>query len=88
MKLGNSQTTPHSSPSQVSYGASYVIIFQEKLPNLYDDSLEIITAEYTTRNMQTFSTLLWYGKGRFHPYPSGLFHQHWGNHVITPVPVK
>ena len=24
----------------------------------------------------------------FHPYPSGLLHGHWGNHMIAPVPVK
>ena len=23
-----------------------------------------------------------------YPYPSGLFHWHWGNHRISPVPVK
>ena len=26
--------------------------------------------------------------GQFYPYPSGLLHRHWGNHIITPVPVK
>ena len=26
--------------------------------------------------------------GQFYPYPSGLLHWHWGNHVIAPVPVK
>ena len=24
----------------------------------------------------------------FSPYPSGLLHWHWGNHMIAPVPVK
>ena len=24
----------------------------------------------------------------FFPYPSGLFHRHWGNHMIAPLPVK
>ena len=40
--------------------------------------------------------LFGYGQGNwFHPYPSGLLHWHWGNHMITwgkhmiaPVPVK
>ena len=26
--------------------------------------------------------------GWFYPYTSGLFHWHWGNHMIAPVPVK
>ena len=31
--------------------------------------------------------LLWLGD-RFYSYLSGLFHWHWGNHMIAPVPVK
>ena len=27
-------------------------------------------------------------KWRIYPYPSGLLHWHWGNHMIAPVPVK
>ena len=34
------------------------------------------------------SVLLWFGTGRFCPYPSGLLDWHWGNHTITPVPVN
>ena len=29
-----------------------------------------------------------YGPCTFYPYPSGLLHWHWGNHMIAPVPVK
>ena len=29
--------------------------------------------------------LLWF---KFYPYPSGLLHCHWGNHMIAPVPVN
>ena len=32
--------------------------------------------------------LLCFGTGWFYPYPSGLLHWHWGNHMIAPVPVK
>ena len=32
--------------------------------------------------------LLWFDTGWFYPYPSGLLHWHWGNHMIAPVPVK
>ena len=32
--------------------------------------------------------LLWFGTGQLYPYPSGLHHWYWGNHMIAPVPVK
>ena len=32
--------------------------------------------------------LLWFDLRRLYPYPSGLLHWHWGNHMIAPVPVK
>ena len=28
-----------------------------------------------------------FGTGHSYPYPSGLHHWHWGNHVIAPVPM-
>ena len=31
--------------------------------------------------------LLWFGTTWFNPYSPGLFHWHWGNHMIAPVPV-
>ena len=36
----------------------------------------------------SFTVLSWLGSDQFYPYPSGLLHCHWGNHVIAPVPVK
>ena len=37
--------------------------------------------------------LLWFGNGQFYPFPTGLLHGHWGNHMIVtdkivPVTVK
>ena len=32
--------------------------------------------------------LQWSCTDLFYPYPSGLLHWHWGNHMIAPVPVK
>ena len=32
--------------------------------------------------------LLQFGTAWFDPYPSGLLHWHWGNHMIAPVPGK
>ena len=31
---------------------------------------------------------LWLDTKEFNPYPSGLLHWHWGNHMIAPVSVK
>ena len=39
-------------------------------------------------NYDVFCILLWFVISQFYPYPSGLFHRHWGNHMIAPVPVK
>ena len=29
-----------------------------------------------------FVVVLWFGTDRFYPFPSGLFHRDWGNHMI------
>ena len=31
---------------------------------------------------------LWFGIGWYYPYPSGLLHWHWSNHMIAPVPLN
>ena len=43
-----------------------------------------------TRNIHMACTgiLLRFCTSQFYPYPSGLLHWHWGNHVTVPVPVK
>ena len=43
---------------------------------------------YTQRIMHIIYALLWFGTCQFYPYPSGLLHWHWGNHMIAPVSVK
>ena len=37
-------------------------------------------------NLHTYA-LVWFSTSGFYPFPSGLFHWHWGNHEIGPVPV-
>ena len=32
--------------------------------------------------------LIWFSCDWFYPYPSGLLHWQWGNHMIAPVPVR
>ena len=44
--------------------------------------------QYIPWIMHVVHTLLWFRIGWFYPYPLGLFHWHWGNHMIAPVPVK
>ena len=34
------------------------------------------------------NVLLCFGPDRLYPYPSGLLHWHWDNHMIAPMPVK
>ena len=41
-----------------------------------------------TRQFAFCCVLLWFDTCQYHPYPSGLLHWHWGNHMIAPVPVK
>ena len=47
-----------------------------------------ITPQEIYRHFTPCCILLWFGNGWFYPYPSGLFHWHWGNHMIAPVPAK
>ena len=35
-----------------------------------------------------YPDLLQFGTGWFYPYPSGLLHWHWGNHMIAPLSAK
>ena len=49
---------------------------------------DVIMSEYIPRNMHTGRALLWFGIGRYYPYPSGLLPWHWVNLVIAPVPMK
>ena len=50
-----------------------------------------ITTEYIPQIMSTVHTssrlLLWF-ISQFYPHLSGLLHWHWGNHMITWMPVK
>ena len=41
-----------------------------------------------SNNVYMIHALLWFSASPFYPYPSGLLHWHWGNHMIAPVPMK
>ena len=63
--------------SYVYIGVIYVQYIREVL--------EFYFIQYMSWIMDTG---LWFDISRFYPYPSGLLHWHWGNHMIAPVPVK
>ena len=49
------------------------------------------SAKYISEIMYMVFALLYFAavcSGGLCPYPSGLLHWHWGNHMIAPVPVK
>ena len=65
--------------------------------NVFITSYEVVDEEYSVSH----KTCTWYFSTQFdfitavcgsiwksYPYSSGLFHWHWGNHMIAPVPVK
>ena len=45
-------------------------------------------AETSESNVNVWLCLDVIGTGWYYPYPSGLLHWHWGNHMIAPVPVE
>ena len=49
--------------------------------------LRLEHATYPMKYICMFDFLLWFSTAQFYPYPSGLLHWHWGNHMIAPVSV-
>ena len=50
--------------------------------------LVIVILYSRSQGLYTLVCLFVVWHGSFYPYPSGLLHWHWGNHMIAPVSVK